>query len=86
MSSASELCSKHMSVSKNGDIVIDGKVYSTDKALKEHMVELKSQKPGCWMGLTSEKGTEIKIIEHVAAIAREAGIPSVGFLTEPGNH
>lgn len=79
------MCSTQMSLRKNGDVVIDGKVYSTPNALKIRLIELKRQNPDCFMSLNSEKGTEIKTLEHIAAMMRELHIASVGFLTEPDN-
>jgi biopolymer transport protein ExbD len=82
---ASELCSTKMSVRKNGDVVIEGVVYSDRIALKARLAELKARNPDCFMSLVSEKGTEIKTMERVASIMRELGIAQVGFLTEPRN-
>jgi hypothetical protein len=75
-----------MSLRKNGDVVIDGRVYSTPGTLKVRLIELKSRNSDCIMNMKSERGTEFKTEEHFAAVMRELHIPWIGFLTEPDNH
>ncbi len=73
-------------VRKNGDVVLEGKAYSNHAALKARVTDLSSRKPDCFVSLTSEKGTSIKTIEHVAQELHDMGVSQVGFLTEPDNH
>jgi biopolymer transport protein ExbD len=82
---ASDSCFTKTLVRKNGEVVIEGKVYSDQAALKGRIADLKSRKPDCFVNLTSEKGTSIKTIEHVALVLRDMGVSSVGFLTEPNS-
>lgn len=82
---ALDLCFTDAVVRKNGDVVIDGKVYSNRPALKARIDILKSKKPDCFVSVTSEKGTSVETIEHVAQVLHDMGVPQVGFLTEPRN-
>lgn len=82
---ASDLCFTKTLVRKNGDVVIEGKLYSDQIALRARIADLKSRKPDCFVSLTWEKGTSIKTIEHVALVLRNMGVSSVGFLTEPNS-
>ncbi len=80
---ASDVCLTNAVVRKNGDVIIGGRVYSDRAALKIRVDDLKARKPDCFVSVTSEKGTSIKTIEHVAQVLHDMGVPQVGFLTEP---
>ncbi len=82
---ASDFCVAKMSVRKNGSVVIDKEVFWDAIALKARIAEFRTQNPHCSVGLVSERGTEIKTVEHVAKVLSELGISKVGFLIEPNS-
>src|SRR5882724_1269705 len=49
-------CFTNAVVRRNGDVVLDEKVYSNQAALKARITDLKSRKPDCFVSVTSEKG------------------------------
>jgi len=79
-------CFTNAVVRRNGDVVLDEKVCSNQAALKARITDLKSRKPDCFVSVTSEKGTSIETIEHVAQVLHDMGVSQVGFLTEPNSH
>jgi len=82
---ASGVCLTNAVVRKNGDVVIEGKVYSNQASLKTRILDLKSRKPNCFVSLTSENGASPKTIEHVVSVLRQMGVSQIGILTEPRN-
>jgi biopolymer transport protein ExbD len=72
-------------VTSDGSVNVEGETFSDSEKLKAKWAEITKKHPNAFASLQTPKGTTPETMGKSIALLRQAGINSVGFITEPRN-